>query len=144
MQTPPADFMYVYLSGVRYNPAINCSMSQWYPSLAHLSLEFLRGFLLIRSAWSACSASCGPGTQQRTRTVLMSPEFGGVPCENTTDISPCNGSCCTNYFGCPSMLEPDSLCSRRVSSLSVVRLVNLPRPLWLCHSGSHRFQSTLI
>ena len=47
------------------------------------------------SAWSACSASCGGGTQTRTRSVLVQPENGGANCPVLTESRQCNTQPCT-------------------------------------------------
>jgi len=47
------------------------------------------------SPWSTCSASCGCGTQQRTRTTLIPAANGGKPCESCTEFQPCNTQKCT-------------------------------------------------
>ncbi|XP_030627616.1 thrombospondin type-1 domain-containing protein 7B [Chanos chanos] len=50
------------------------------------------------SHWSACSRSCGPALQQRTRQVLAPPLYGGSNCPNLTQIRNCNH----NNSVCPS------------------------------------------
>jgi hypothetical protein len=52
------------------------------------------------SAYSACSASCGSGTQTRTRTIVSSARNGGAACPALTEtvpcfaaLPPCSGSC---------------------------------------------------
>lgn len=42
------------------------------------------------SSWDACTASCGGGTQSRSRTVLQQPANGGAACGDTSEIRPCN------------------------------------------------------
>lgn len=55
------------------NPCIvNCKQSDW-------------------SAWSACSATCGKGTQSRTRTTVVQPVAGGVACGATVETQECTG-----------------------------------------------------
>jgi len=46
------------------------------------------------SGWSACSAECGSGVKERTRDVLRRAEFGGIPCEATTETVSCNVQAC--------------------------------------------------
>lgn len=48
------------------------------------------------SAWSACSATCGGGTQTRTRTVLVQPENGGQSCPALSETQACNTQNCSN------------------------------------------------
>lgn len=44
--------------------------------------------------WSQCSASCGDGTQTRTRPVLQEPANGGEACPALTETRLCNlGDC---------------------------------------------------
>jgi hypothetical protein len=43
--------------------------------------------------WTACSASCGPGTQTRSRD-LVDPVCGGAECPSASETRNCNlGSC---------------------------------------------------
>lgn len=46
------------------------------------------------SEFSACSASCGGGTQTRTRTVLVEPANGGAACPALSDTQSCNTQPC--------------------------------------------------
>jgi len=54
---------------------INCKMSQW-------------------SGFSACSADCGGGVSERTRTIKVQPRYEGDPCGETTETLPCNMQAC--------------------------------------------------
>jgi len=45
--------------------------------------------------WSACSAECGGGVKERSRDVLIQPEHGGEPCEETEDAEGCNIQSCS-------------------------------------------------
>jgi len=40
--------------------------------------------------WSACSAECGGGVKERTRSVIVDANFGGEPCEDTEEEEACN------------------------------------------------------
>ncbi|XP_028837445.1 thrombospondin type-1 domain-containing protein 7B isoform X3 [Denticeps clupeoides] len=42
------------------------------------------------SHWSACSRSCGPALQHRTRQVLVAPQYGGADCPSLTQTQSCN------------------------------------------------------
>ncbi len=53
---------------------INCVVSEW-------------------SAWSACSAECGGGTQTRTRTVITPAQYGGT-CPPLSETVACNTQPC--------------------------------------------------
>jgi hypothetical protein len=46
------------------------------------------------SNWSACSANCGGGTQQRTRSILTQPKGNGISCPALTDTKVCNTDAC--------------------------------------------------
>jgi hemicentin len=46
------------------------------------------------TAWSACSASCGPGEQSRTRAITTTPDIGGRACPASAEDSECNSQAC--------------------------------------------------
>merc|ERR1719420_151439 len=46
------------------------------------------------SGWSTCSADCGGGVKERTRSVTRTPEHGGARCGETTETEPCNMQSC--------------------------------------------------
>lgn len=52
--------------------------------------------------WNDCSASCGPGTQNRTRGIQVNAAHGGSSCEVLGDVRSCNlGTCavdCVNEW----------------------------------------------
>jgi hypothetical protein len=55
------------------------------------------------SEWSDCSALCGTGSQNRSRSILVSPELGGLPCdaifeERSCNEIPCPDPRCHNCF----------------------------------------------
>ena len=52
----------------------------------------------VQSEWSACSASCGPGTQ--TRTVITPASNGGTPCGDASRS--CNNGVCQNESPSPT------------------------------------------
>ena len=54
---------------------VDCQMSGW-------------------SGWSACSKTCGSGTQTQTRTIISQAQNGGAPCGNTTNTQLCNTQSC--------------------------------------------------
>lgn len=54
---------------------INCEVSSW-------------------SGWSSCSAKCGGGVKQRTRSVVVEPQHGGDPCGATSVTESCNIQSC--------------------------------------------------
>lgn len=48
-------------------------------------------------AWTPCSKTCGMGLQNRIRTVLAPPLFGGSACPNLTEFQTCQlGTCESN------------------------------------------------
>lgn len=46
------------------------------------------------SAWSKCSESCGPGSQNRTRTILKLSLFGGKACPALVEYQDCSLASC--------------------------------------------------
>jgi hypothetical protein len=54
---------------------VDCVMSEW-------------------SAWSACSVSCGGGTQTRTRSIIQPSQYGGQACGATLQTQECNAAAC--------------------------------------------------
>jgi len=54
---------------------VNCVMNQW-------------------SDWGVCSATCGGGSQTRTRTVATPAANGGTACGPTSETQPCNTNPC--------------------------------------------------
>merc|ERR1719399_1757722 len=46
------------------------------------------------SGWSTCSADCGGGVKERSRSVITVPQHGGVRCGETTETEPCNMQSC--------------------------------------------------
>lgn len=46
------------------------------------------------SDWSTCSATCGGGTQSRTRTVITPAYYGGAACPALLETQPCNTNPC--------------------------------------------------
>jgi hypothetical protein len=46
------------------------------------------------SGWSSCSAKCGGGVKQRTRSVVVEAQHGGDPCGQTSITESCNIQSC--------------------------------------------------
>merc|ERR1719265_2549541 len=46
------------------------------------------------SGWSTCSADCGGGVKERSRSVIHPPEHGGERCGETTEAEPCAMESC--------------------------------------------------
>jgi hypothetical protein len=53
------------------------------------------------SNWGECSATCGGGTQTRTRTIITPPANGGQQCPALSEIQTCNTQACP--VGTPSI-----------------------------------------
>jgi len=62
-------------------PPVDCVLSDWSP-------------------WSACSATCGTGTQSRTRTILTEPANGGTACGDLSESQDCNTDPCPLNTDC--------------------------------------------
>merc|ERR1719183_859759 len=60
---------------------VNCEVSAW-------------------SKWSKCSASCGGGSQTRTRKVTVAPRDGGMECPELSESQDCNTHKCAGCVGC--------------------------------------------
>lgn len=57
------------------------------------------GVWMSWESWSDCSATCGYGSRNRSRTC-MEPLYEGAPCPGVdSEIDACNS------FSCPSMLN---------------------------------------
>merc|ERR1712127_500005 len=54
---------------------INCELEDW-------------------GGWSSCSAECGGGVMERSRSVKLEPEHDGQPCESTEEEQGCNIQSC--------------------------------------------------
>ncbi len=66
------------------------------------------------SEWGTCSATCGGGTQTRTRTVITPAAYGGAPCPAMSDYQSCNTQACENPGYVPT--SKDSLkCATQVA-----------------------------
>ena len=65
------------------NPTVNCAVGGWLP-------------------YGACSPSCGPGSQTRTRPVTQNAACGGSGCPTLSESAGCNNGCCpTNCVQTP-------------------------------------------
>jgi len=51
------------------------------------------------SQWGSCSAPCGGGTQQRSRSTVVQSQYGGAQCGPLTDSQSCNTMTCPNCNG---------------------------------------------
>jgi hypothetical protein len=60
-------------------PPVNCAVSNW-------------------SSWGSCTASCGGGTQTRTRTIVTQPTLGGLTCPALSEQQSCNTEACPTYY----------------------------------------------
>ena len=79
------------------------------------------------SAWSTCTASCGNGTQTRSRSITTSPAHGGVACPNLQEDRACSTQACPVHcavsdFGAPSACSQS--CGPGVQTRSRTVLVN--------------------
>uniref|UniRef100_A0A3B4C5M3 Thrombospondin type-1 domain-containing protein 7A n=1 Tax=Pygocentrus nattereri TaxID=42514 RepID=A0A3B4C5M3_PYGNA len=65
------------------------------------------------SPWTACSKTCGMGLQNRVRSILAPPLFGGSACPNLTEFRTCQPGSCPG---------PESMYSLRVGSWGPCRV----------------------
>jgi hypothetical protein len=65
------------------NCDVNCEVSGW-------------------GGWGACSATCGGGTQSRSRTVTVQPRNNGTVCPSLTDSQVCNSQACVYNAPAPT------------------------------------------
>ncbi|XP_036395010.1 thrombospondin type-1 domain-containing protein 7A isoform X1 [Megalops cyprinoides] len=64
------------------------------------------------SPWSACTKTCGTGLQNRVRSVLAPPLFGGSSCPNLTEFQTCQPGACQGEESMYSLkVGPWSACS---------------------------------
>ena len=57
------------------------------------------------AVWSACSKTCGGGTQQRSRAILTNEACGGTPCSGTgSESQNCNTQACAGKLGDSEMI----------------------------------------
>uniref|UniRef100_A0A4W4FBY4 Thrombospondin type-1 domain-containing protein 7A n=1 Tax=Electrophorus electricus TaxID=8005 RepID=A0A4W4FBY4_ELEEL len=71
------------------------------------------------SPWTACSKTCGLGLQNRARSVLTPPQFGGLPCPNLTEFRTCAPRTCDSK---------EAAFSLRVGAWGVCTLAPTPSP----------------
>jgi hypothetical protein len=67
--------VYIFATSTGSRSVTNCVVSDW-------------------SAWGTCSASCGGGTQTRTRTITTQPANGGSACPALSESQSCNTQSC--------------------------------------------------
>merc|ERR1711865_466698 len=60
---------------------VDCKMSEW-------------------SDFTGCSKACDGGSQQRTRSVMVQPQFGAAPCGELADSKQCNAIPCKSSSDC--------------------------------------------
>lgn len=69
--------------------------------------------------WTTCSKTCGLGLQNRVRSVVAPPLFGGLPCPNLTEFQTCVPRACEGR---------ETVFSLRVGGWSECKLPSLPPP----------------
>ncbi|XP_051721438.1 thrombospondin type-1 domain-containing protein 7A isoform X1 [Ctenopharyngodon idella] len=69
--------------------------------------------------WTTCSKTCGLGLQNRVRSVVAPPLFGGLPCPNLTEFQTCAPRACEGR---------ETVFSLRVGGWSECKLPSLPPP----------------
>ena len=73
------------------------------------------------SDWSDCTATCGGGTQFRTRTVLVEPANGGAACPVLEEQRACNEDpCCDNDWEIGDWAQCSVECGGGIQQRSVV------------------------
>jgi len=92
------------------------------------------------SAWSACSAECGGGTQSRTRTIITPPQNGGTACPNLVETRACNEQACGGCNNAP--VRPGRItgpsprvCLGRTSQYSIAPVPGATSYVWTVTNG---------
>lgn len=69
--------------------------------------------------WTTCSKTCGLGLQNRVRSIVAPPLFGGLSCPNLTEFQTCAPRACEGR---------ETVFSLRVGGWSECKLPSLPPP----------------
>ena len=78
------------------------------------------------SCFGSCSATCGGGTQTRSRVVIQAPLNGGAACPALTDSAKCNTQACP--VNCVGSWGDWSTCSKTCGGGSQTRSLTITTP----------------